>query len=899
MASGKQLSFQYGEVSPSLRFRSDAVSYSEGLSKLKNMYVRKAGGVSNRAGFKFVMEAESQLGIPEEAGNPAIKSFIFWDTVVGDWRILEYRQTGATTFGLYIRTGLDYSGTATAVSGASSIISPEPYKVKFTILKNHVLITPEFVKTGSSYNYLLEFGTSSVTTIGTGIFPTPAVSGRGSGAAPYLPVSYLLTATINDGTEVYVFNMSTTGYDPATWNANTAPASPNVLYPHSSWSNNFRFTWGAIAQPFLNNVRYFNLYRAAGAAGLNGSFFKLAGRQIYTSGLTIDFHDYGSDSPSIVPPTDNSVYKDGLSLSSVEVAAYYQQRLIYVFKDNQLPISKSGDIFASKIGAPTQVLMPYIYSDTEAFQFSVPVTDGTSVIAMLPMERLIALTKRGVYVIRGGEQGILTPTMVNPLLISEEGCSETVEPKMAGRRGYFLNNTHTKLMAIEFGDDGNLDVGDISIVSDHLILQEDFTQLEVIGGVEDTVYLLRRDGKMLQITCHAGGEHGFSLIETDGYIESIYRGKALLPYVNRIIENTNRYYDVLMMYVIRNDKRVLEQLELRNDEYKEGELFLDCSRFFGTRLSKNDINGYAQTRCDGLVFLNASCNLKSSSGWSAGTTIKLRSDSNFLDFENPSEIRVRFFYEEDGEELTLDFEWDGINAVPVVGDGIFTYEYSGTFDKAVPDSLQDVKAQSISTYEKQLRYTRWLPAYNKLRTGTVQGDYALPGPWIGASESVTDANAPVAVVADGKVISSPLDTSKDPLYIENDGVDLSLEFPEFYCYGYIGIPYESDMETLDIEATDARTLTDARKLLNAVGVAFQNTRGGYFGIESADVDNMSPISPSSYSPFNNEADEDNFNGHIKIPIPTQWSERGRIRIRQIDPLPMTVLAVYPKGIAGD
>ena len=52
MASGKQLSFAFGEVSPSLRFRVDASFYSQALSKLSNAYVRKSGGVSNRSGHK-------------------------------------------------------------------------------------------------------------------------------------------------------------------------------------------------------------------------------------------------------------------------------------------------------------------------------------------------------------------------------------------------------------------------------------------------------------------------------------------------------------------------------------------------------------------------------------------------------------------------------------------------------------------------------------------------------------------------------------------------------------------------------------------------------------------------------------------------------------------------------
>jgi hypothetical protein len=42
-----------------------------------------------------------------------------------------------------------------------------------------------------------------------------------------------------------------------------------------------------------------------------------------------------------------------------------------------------------------------------------------------------------------------------------------------------------------------------------------------------------------------------------------------------------------------------------------------------------------------------------------------------------------------------------------------------------------------------------------------------------------------------------------------------------------------------------------------------------------------------------------FSGYISPNIGGEWSTKGMVKIRHVDPAPMTVLAVFPKGLAGD
>lgn len=786
---------------------------------------------------------------------------------------------------------------------AMKIISPTPEEIRYTVLKESVFITPNITVTNGTdaipYNFLIKKDTlTEIQPFGYGgsyVANTVAVVSTVNGTPFKVPCSYMATAIGNDNKEYYLNEIKGVG-------TTTAP-----FYPTSDIWNKTTITF-AIAPTTIKTIR---LYRSTGGAEATNYFYRLVGQTPYVSGTAVTISDYGGEDVSQTPPSDLSAFTFN-SIRNFKSAAYYQQRLIAAAKPEiegnfTSPTLKAGDLIASKIGAPEQFSFPVVYNDLGAFQFTIPITDGTPVVALLAMERLMAFTERGVYIIRGGDSVgfVLTPTQVNPFLVSEEGCSISVEPKMAGRRGYFINNSHTKLMAIEFGDDANLTIKEASAFSDHVLL-EDVCQIEVLAGGEDTVYLLRRDGKLVRITITEEGAHGFSIIETDGFIESIFRGKAKKSYSKNIMapSTAERYSDVLMAYVIRNGKRNLERLVYRDDINKEGEAFADCFGIFGMRLCNNGLEGYTRTSIPypfnsgdpTLDLYNVKINIPSTASYIANTTSEIWTSGTQL--YTGSDGVLHFYYEdEDGVTQKLRFVSSNNWTTTTSGNASFPQKYVGYFETNVPEILQDANSKDLSTVEKNKLLTRWLPAFNSITSGSL---YGVANALFDDPISLVAESKPLAVVAEGQVLSSPNNPDMPSLTLDKDAFgEISISLPDYYAYGYFGLSYEADFETLDLEASDNRTLTDSRKLLNAVGVAFNETRGGYFGIEDAELSNMAPISPTSYSPFNNQSELDNFNGHISIPIPTNWSERGRVRIRQVDPLPMTILSVYPKGVAGD
>jgi hypothetical protein len=248
---------------------------------------------------------------------------------------------------------------------------------------------------------------------------------------------------------------------------------------------------------------------------------------------------------------------------------------------------------------------------------------------------------------------------------------------------------------------------------------------------------------------------------------------------------------------------------------------------------------------------------------------------------------LHFFYENaDGEKCTLRFISNGNAKI-----GNF---YRGYFIEDVPTTLQNTDAQSITTFEKKQKKTRWLPAFNK-----ITGDDALLGPWIASNSGAN----PVSVVADGIVLSSPNNPNKSSLYITEVMGVKTLELGDYYSWGYVGVPYTSEFETLDIEHSDQKTLSEDKKLINAVGVGFNQTRGGFFGLPTKEypknsnpIEQMEEIIYREDSSFNEETGY--LSGYLEVKFPTAYTKSGRVNIKHVDPTPISILSVYPKGISG-
>ena len=104
-----------------------------------------------------------------------------------------------------------------------------------------------------------------------------------------------------------------------------------------------------------------------------------------------------------------------------------------------------------------------------------------------------------------------------------------------------------------------------------------------------------------------------------------------------------------------------------------------------------------------------------------------------------------------------------------------------------------------------------------------------------------------------------------------------------YVHVHIGLRYDCDLETLDLPPGEGKTRV---KVIKELAIEFEASRGLWYG---EDFDHLNE--------WNQRQVEDSyetigaFTGQARFNIRATWNHGGRAVIRQVDPLPVTILAV--------
>lgn len=130
MATISQRSFSGGEISPSLYARTDFAKYQTSVKKLKNFIPLKYGGVSNRAGFKYLNVAgvydQSVRLIPFDVGSGVSYVLEF-----GHEYMRVYTNGAQVTYGNSTITGFNWTGSVVTHTGTLNGPADEVYLSNF------------------------------------------------------------------------------------------------------------------------------------------------------------------------------------------------------------------------------------------------------------------------------------------------------------------------------------------------------------------------------------------------------------------------------------------------------------------------------------------------------------------------------------------------------------------------------------------------------------------------------------------------------------------------------------------------------------------------------------------------------------------------------------------------
>lgn len=168
--------------------------------------------------------------------------------------------------------------------------------------------------------------------------------------------------------------------------------------------------------------------------------------------------------------------------------------------------------------------------------------------------------------------------------------------------------------------------------------------------------------------------------------------------------------------------------------------------------------------------------------------------------------------------------------------------------------------------------------------------------WTKAKKTITGLShldgETVSVYGDGFVVASPNNSGYNAVTVASGSATLD----KAYGVVAVGLPYTSDLETLDIDSVQGETLVDKKKNIQEVFVYTEKSRGLWAGgAEPSDdgTDGLYELKKRGAEGYDSAVDLST--GVEQVIIRPEWNSNGRVFLRQVDPLPLAILAVAPKG----
>jgi len=122
----------------------------------------------------------------------------------------------------------------------------------------------------------------------------------------------------------------------------------------------------------------------------------------------------------------------------------------------------------------------------------------------------------------------------------------------------------------------------------------------------------------------------------------------------------------------------------------------------------------------------------------------------------------------------------------------------------------------------------------------------------------------------------------------------SITLPRAYSLIHVGLHYLADLETLDAESTQQETLIPRKKRINEITLLVEDTRGLWAG---PDEDNLREFKQRDTEDYTEPIALET--GPVSLTVRGKWRDHSRTLVRQVDPLPATILAIVPTGFVGE
>lgn len=608
----------------------------------------------------------------------------------------------------------------------------------------------------------------------------------------------------------------------------------------------FSFQWSAVT-----GASYYRVYKGYGSvpAGAGG------GAGFVASTATTTFTDRGNVPDfTNTPPILNSLFASTDNYPAT--VGFTQQRRGFANTNNN-PVG----FWLSQPGLYSNFDFRSVPVDSDAVIGAIAGQEVNSIENIIELKFMLMLSAGAEIYIQGNGSGVVTPAAINASTQSQYGCgvlrplrvSETVIFNQA--LGSFIRD-----LAFDFATEGYRG-NDLTVFASHLFEGHQIVDWDFQKIPDSIVWAVRDDGVLLGLTYMreqqvlAWHRHDF----TNGFVENV----CCIP------ENGNYATYLSIKRVINGATvRYIERMSSRIWSDVINATYLDC---FST------YNGVNQT----------------------AATMTLT--GNFV---------------QDGtayqQNLTLTCSAN-VFAANMVGNQIFLSDQAFLVNTGnMVDPNNSATARALSTSGNLIRCT--IIAYISATQVTVTPNRAVPttlqstavATWARAVSKLTGlsylAGQNVSVWADRFVVASANNTNVTfQATIASDG---SLTLDKCYAVIYVGLPMTSDLETLDRETAYGETEIGKRKRQNKLYSHFYNTRTFFAGSQdpSSNRDNTNNDPTFEMEELKTGTSRDDYDDPPSLLTTqdyiievSQWNKNGRIFIRSVDPVPVTILAIVPGG----
>lgn len=799
MASIQQPSFTGGELSPSLHGRVDLARYLTSLKTCRNFIAQQYGGVTNRAGTRFIAEVADSASrhrlIPFEFsteqtyvlefGNLTMRVFKDGGIVESSPGVPVEIVTPYTTADL---PGLNWTQSADVLTVVHPSHQPRQISrtshTSWTVTAFPNVNGPfQDINVTTTTTVYASAATGSVTlTASAAVFDaamigTPFYIEQKDYGEPWEPGKSVTTGDIrrSDGKYYEALDTATTG-------------SLRPTHEADDWSD------GAVSWRFLHPGFGF------------GTITAVASATSATMTVVNRIPDAAADVAGATYKWAKSAWGGDQGYPSA--VTYFQNRQVFAGTPAQPQrnwMSRVGNYFDFGYSQP-------LVAD-DAINFPIPGRQVNAVRHLVPMDKLAILTSGSEWVVSSGQNDVVAP---DTIAVKPQGYrgSSRVPPRIVGNTALYIQDKGRTIRELAFDFASDTYTGqDLTVLASHLFTGKTIEEWDYQQVPFQVVWCVRSDGVLLGLTYLKEQQvAGWHRHDTDGIFESvacISEGGEDVLYciVKRTIEGAT--------------KRYVERMSTRTFESAADWFFVDCGLTYDGRNT-------------------------------GGTTIT----------------------------ITTATDWTYQN-------GAFTLTASGaTFDAGMVD---DEVHFPVGEQVFKLRITGYTSA--TVATGIANRDIiaalqnTATSEWSLARNTFTGLDhlegKTCNVLADGNV-HPPLTVASGTVVLQSAAAVV-----------HVGLPINADIETLSITAPSGETLLDKKKLITAVRMVVEETRGLTVG---PDADHLVEIKQRSNENYDQATRA--VSGIMESIIPATWSKAGRVFIRQSDPLPATILSIIPDVTSG-